>query len=239
MPNGDIVTASPATNPDLFFGIRGGGNQFGIVTSLRVKTFPTGSGTDNVYGGIKIFGPLAVDELAQATANFSRNNQDPKANVLPTFNAIAGVPGAVLLQFYDGETAPPGTFAAFDSMKAKPLITNVKTQPWLDFVKSAPADATAGTRGAFHTISIRDYSPKFMKAVADQMRYYGSISLLHSGTFISYDVEPFVSSYFDYSQGEHTSSLTSRLPVRCSYTFIFVKVELILMCPTTASPSFR
>lgn len=173
LPNGDIVTASETENSDLFFGIRGAGNEFGIVTSITVRTVPS---QPNVYGGIALYGPEAVDELAQAAANFSRNNKDPKANTLPTFNAIAGVPGVVLLEFYDGETPPPGTFAAFDNVKAKPIFNSIKTQPWLDFIESAPSDATQGARGAFHTISIPDNSPAFMRAVAQQVS--GGCSIL-------------------------------------------------------------
>ncbi|KAK7059900.1 Glucooligosaccharide oxidase [Favolaschia claudopus] len=38
--NGNIVTASPNANPDLFFAIRGASPSFGIVTSIEVQTFP-------------------------------------------------------------------------------------------------------------------------------------------------------------------------------------------------------
>lgn len=36
------MTASEVTNPDLFFALRGGANNFGIVTSFTVRTFPQG-----------------------------------------------------------------------------------------------------------------------------------------------------------------------------------------------------
>ncbi|KAG1869490.1 hypothetical protein F4604DRAFT_1926884 [Suillus subluteus] len=40
--NGESVKASAERNSDLFFAIRGGGNNFGIVTSFTVKTYPLG-----------------------------------------------------------------------------------------------------------------------------------------------------------------------------------------------------
>jgi FAD/FMN-containing dehydrogenase len=42
LPNGQAVTASAANNPDLFWGLRGGGGgNFGVTTSLTFATFPT------------------------------------------------------------------------------------------------------------------------------------------------------------------------------------------------------
>lgn len=42
LANCSIVTASEDQNPDLFFALRGGSNNFGIVTSFQIRTFPQG-----------------------------------------------------------------------------------------------------------------------------------------------------------------------------------------------------
>ncbi len=42
LPNGQAVTASNSSNPDLFWALRGGGGgNFGVTTSLTYATFPT------------------------------------------------------------------------------------------------------------------------------------------------------------------------------------------------------
>lgn len=43
LPGGQAVTASAASNPDLFWGLRGGGGgNFGVTTALTFATFPVG-----------------------------------------------------------------------------------------------------------------------------------------------------------------------------------------------------
>lgn len=42
LANGTITTASAMHNPDLYFALRGGGNNFGIVTAFTVRAFSQG-----------------------------------------------------------------------------------------------------------------------------------------------------------------------------------------------------
>ncbi|KIJ54881.1 hypothetical protein M422DRAFT_125731, partial [Sphaerobolus stellatus SS14] len=41
-PTSQILTVTAQSHPDLFFGLKGGGNNFGIVTSFVLKTRPQG-----------------------------------------------------------------------------------------------------------------------------------------------------------------------------------------------------
>ncbi len=48
LANGDVVTASDATDPDLFWAIRGGGGNFGVVTDFTFNVQPL----ETVLGGL-------------------------------------------------------------------------------------------------------------------------------------------------------------------------------------------
>lgn len=45
---GKVVEASPAENADLFWGLRGGGGNFGVVTNIEHQLYPVGP---EIYGG--------------------------------------------------------------------------------------------------------------------------------------------------------------------------------------------
>ena len=50
--DGKLQEASPAENPDLFWGLRGGGGNFGVVTSFEYRLHPFDG---QVYGGHLVF----------------------------------------------------------------------------------------------------------------------------------------------------------------------------------------
>ena len=70
LADGSFVTASEFENPDLFWALRGGGGNFGVVTSFLFRTSPVAM----IYGGPIIF------EFSDAAAvmKWFRDNQ-PKA----------------------------------------------------------------------------------------------------------------------------------------------------------------
>ncbi|KAH7160434.1 hypothetical protein B0J13DRAFT_617198 [Dactylonectria estremocensis] len=51
LPNATIVTASDCSHPDLYYALRGGGNNYGIVTSFNVSVFSQSP----VYAGSRTF----------------------------------------------------------------------------------------------------------------------------------------------------------------------------------------
>ncbi|ORY86976.1 hypothetical protein BCR37DRAFT_343476 [Protomyces lactucae-debilis] len=191
LPNGTITTVD-ASKPDLYFALKGGLNRFGIVTSIKLKTFAQSA---QVYGGFSIFDATKLPALIAATDKFNTDNQDPKAAVILTVNGGA-VPNAILLSFYDGPSKP-AAFNVYDGIT--PILSTVRAQTFSSFAAGTPSQLQGGSRGAFATLSTTGLTKNFMMAVYNESQHYGTLSILRAGTLLSYDIEPFT----DY--GKHAT----------------------------------
>ena len=64
--DGRQVEASPKSNPDLFWAIRGGGGNFGVVTALEYQLHPV----DQVLSGALTYPPGRIPDLLEAFVKF-------------------------------------------------------------------------------------------------------------------------------------------------------------------------
>jgi FAD/FMN-containing dehydrogenase len=81
---GQVITASATENADLFWGLRGGGGNFGVVTSLEFRLHPLGA----VLGGLVLY----PAEKARDVLHFYRDYMAAAPNELMAFPAFITVP---------------------------------------------------------------------------------------------------------------------------------------------------
>ncbi|KAK2781842.1 hypothetical protein FQN52_001336 [Onygenales sp. PD_12] len=132
LASGEIVKASSTENVDLFNVLRGGGNNFGIVTTYTMKAHKMGK----VWGGNLILGSDKTPEILAAVRDFAEYYPDDKAAIIATHDItlVDAVDIWLLFLFYDGETPPPGTFDNFTSLN--PILNTAKTQSYGDLVSA-------------------------------------------------------------------------------------------------------
>jgi len=97
--DGGVVRASETENPELFWAIRGGGGNFGIVTAFEFAAHPT---TDVFYGKI-VFPASEVATVLQGWADYLRTAPEELTSIVDFANPFAG-----------GSDAPVEVFVAFD-----------------------------------------------------------------------------------------------------------------------------
>ncbi|KAI0276952.1 FAD-binding domain-containing protein [Russula aff. rugulosa BPL654] len=194
LPNGTIQTVT-SQNEDLWFGLRGGFNNFGIVTKFVLQAHPQG----DVWGGFIILPTLYFNEVNAAILKFQREVTDLKAAVLPTYNTVRDVTTIEVLMFYDGPERPPGIFDDFFEFLEIPVIETSAT--FLEFLKILPSsDPFAGPRAYFSTVSVFQYSTSLLNVIVNETIFWGDVlSKMDEGGAVSYDMEPFDSGLFSHS----------------------------------------
>ncbi|SPQ23479.1 2c53db8c-179d-421c-a153-33655fda40b0 [Thermothielavioides terrestris] len=130
LANGNIVTASPRTNPNLWRALRGGGNNFGIVTEFTFKTFPLGP----MWAGEAYFSASALEAQTQTLYSFTANtNYDLNAGLTVNY-AFTPASGPLLTNTYAyaQPVVNPPIFQPFATMAGQ-LLNNTSVTTLADF----------------------------------------------------------------------------------------------------------
>lgn len=142
LPNGTSITASNSSNTAIFEALKGGGSNFGIVTTYVLKTYPIGQ----IWGGNLVFlGAQKTDGILSAVRNFTEHYDDPKAAIIATSELTLGNSTDlwILFLFYDGLEPPTGIFDEF--LALKPDINSCKTRSYSDLLTSNNAFVLKGS----------------------------------------------------------------------------------------------
>ncbi|KAK2014653.1 FAD-binding domain-containing protein [Colletotrichum eremochloae] len=82
--NGTIIEASENVNSDLFWGIRGSGQNYGIVIESTYETWPATNGGKH-YSADLIFAKDSVQKIMETTNELTANGLDEKLSILMFF----------------------------------------------------------------------------------------------------------------------------------------------------------
>jgi len=206
-PSGRVTYVTEKTHPDLFFGLKGGYNNFGIVTDFTMTAFPQ----TEVWGGQVTYSQSSFDQVRTAIADFSLYSQDPKAAILPWYVSSAGNRTISHGIFYDGPTPPPGTFDGFTSIPS--ISSDLKTRSYLDMILSTNIAGAADLRGSFHTVGVSYFSETLLEAIENEMTHWTAKLTAKGGVMFSYVAEPFLQSYLSHANSPSAfPSPTARRP---------------------------
>lgn len=114
--NGSIIKASAGSHSDIYWALKGGGNNFGIVTGMRMSTFHQGDYLVVMRGYVK----QTMPHVFSAFATFTREaSNDPDAIGAMSFYYTAesrSIEGGMVLINTAGERHSP-SFRCFDHLQ--------------------------------------------------------------------------------------------------------------------------
>ncbi|KAF4907639.1 Bifunctional solanapyrone synthase [Colletotrichum viniferum] len=159
--NGTIVVANATFNADLFWALKGGANNFGVVTGFVFKTLPI----PKISTTLQVFDESVIREFIDATVDLAKH-QNPEIGagsiITITYNTTTKSISAVLRGVQEGTESPPSSFQRFSG------LPSVLTQN----VVQRPLDWHAQLDSPFQMFCLCDriqFGHKTMKADADQL----------------------------------------------------------------------
>lgn len=164
--NGDILYASPLENPDLYWGVRGGGGNFGVVTSFEFALHPM---QRQVFGG-SIFYPMAQ---ARNALDFYAQFQEAAPDDV-TIDAIvgsnlgfSGLTGVGLLLCYSGAASGADKLLAKLRSLGKPILDGLGPVDYVALQRSGDGDDKRAIGSYTKTGFIRKLSPQLIDVITN------------------------------------------------------------------------
>jgi FAD/FMN-containing dehydrogenase len=151
--DGSVVTASPTENEDLFWGLRGGSGNFGIVTSFTFRLHEVGP---IVYGGLMASTPDRAKEILAFMRDYMKDAPDdlgiglaflsaPPAEFVPP-DAV-GAPMVGIVVCWSGSLDEGARVCAPIREVAQPVVDVVGPMPYVALQSMLDEGGPKGVRG--------------------------------------------------------------------------------------------
>jgi FAD/FMN-containing dehydrogenase len=160
--DGRVLTASAEENPDLLWGLRGGGGNFGVVTSFEYRLHPVGP----VLAGLLIHPLAAARDVLRSYRDFCREAPDE----LTAYAALMhspddGRPILALMLAYAGDLAEGERVVAPLRRVGPPVADTVRPVPYCDLQRSLDPIAPSGLQNYWKSDSLRQLTDEAIDTV--------------------------------------------------------------------------
>ncbi len=170
---GNVIRASADEHPDLFWALRGGGGNFGVVTRFEFHLHPVGP---NVLSGLIVY-PLAQ---AKSVLQQYRDFLAKAPNELTVWSVLRKAPPLPFLpkEFHGKEMVALALIYAGDPQQGQPLIEplrrfgtpvgeHVGVQPYVAWQQAFDPLLTAGARNYWKSHNFSTLKDELFDAVVD------------------------------------------------------------------------
>jgi FAD/FMN-containing dehydrogenase len=156
--DGRLLTVSAEQNQDLFWGLRGGGGNFGVVTSFEYRLHPVTS----VLAGMVIHPMDKAKEVLRFYRDFARSSPDEVISAAALMTSQEGVPVAAIAVSYIGDIAAGEAALAPVRRFGAPLVDTIGPTSYVEL--NSMLDAAVPYGGVQ-----RYWKSSFLKELGDDL----------------------------------------------------------------------
>jgi len=154
--NGEVLTASADENPDLFWGIRGGGGNFGVVTRFDYRLQQVG----DLYAGLVLYPRSDAREFLRMFAGWTAEAPDELSTMAAFLSTPDGDPVVGVFSVYHGPADEGERVLAPLRAFGSPLLDDVGPKPYTVVQQAFDEGFPAGHRNYWKS--------NYLSAVGDE-----------------------------------------------------------------------
>jgi len=166
---GERVIANKETNADLFWGLRGGGGNFGIVTSFLFKAHPVST----VLGGLVLYPREQARDVLRQYRAFMSSAPEELTAYAALLSTRDGIPAVGMLVCYCGELAEGARVLAPLRTFGAPIVDAVQPMPFPAMQKLLDKSFQDGTCNYWKSTFLAEMSDDVIDVIvehADRMQ---------------------------------------------------------------------
>ena len=166
LADGRIVIADATREPELFWALRGGGGNFGVVTSMRVRLHPV----HTLIGGLIVFPwsqAAAVWRGLRAVLATAPDELTVQSGLLP---GADGQPNFFLAPAWSGDLAAGERAVDVLAKLGKPLATQLARMTYVEMLGLFDAHVVDGMHWAVRTRTLPEFTPEIIDALVEAGR---------------------------------------------------------------------
>jgi hypothetical protein len=162
LADGRLVTADASQNADLFWALRGGGGNFGAVTSMRLRLHPIGE----ILAGVILFPWSEAESVLRGHAEILASAPDELSVLAGLVPLPDGNPVVFLGPIWSGE--PPRGAEIMSQLQSlgTPILTQIGPMRYTDLLRLYDAQVLEGRHYALKTCWLANLTPGITSAIA-------------------------------------------------------------------------
>ena len=150
--DGAVCRVSADEHPDLFWALRGGGGNFGVVTSFEFKLHPVST----VLGGMVVYPRERATELLKFFRDFTADAPDELGTYFGLINTPDGTPVTAFLTCYNGDLATGEKVLAPMRRAGSPLMDVIAPIPFPQMQTLLDAAVPDGSQNYWKSAFLKD-----------------------------------------------------------------------------------
>ncbi|KAI9451168.1 FAD dependent oxidoreductase [Lactarius psammicola] len=191
LPNGRVKIVTEK-DEDLWFALKGGLNNYGIITKFTLKSHKQ----PDIWAASLNFAGDLIEEAQVTFARFLTQEHDRRAAQLAQFIYSNGTIVFNLLLFYDGPKLSDGLYDELLNLTS--TSRSITEDSFIHFFSSMSIP-TFERKGYFDGLPILHITQPILEAFTNETKFWGErLSELDKNSLIIYSVDPFESDYLTH-----------------------------------------